>query len=44
MQPTDKTVNTGSSASFTVVATGTGLTYHWRKGVLNLTMQEVFQV
>jgi len=37
MQPTDKTVNTGSSASFTVVATGTGLTYHWRKGVLNLT-------
>jgi hypothetical protein len=35
--PTDQTVNAGSSASFSVIASGTGLTYQWRKGMLNLT-------
>ncbi|MEI6348729.1 MAG: ice-binding family protein [Bacteroidota bacterium] len=31
-EPTNKTVCAGSSVHYTVVATGTGLTYHWRKG------------
>ncbi|TDD75178.1 immunoglobulin domain-containing protein [Flavobacterium caseinilyticum] len=32
-----QTVCSGTSASFNVVATGTGLTYQWRKGTTNLT-------
>ncbi|MCK9404680.1 MAG: ice-binding family protein, partial [Chitinophagaceae bacterium] len=36
-QPTDQTACAGSSVSFSVTATGTGLTYQWRKGTLNLT-------
>jgi hypothetical protein len=32
-----QTACTGNSVSFSVTATGTGLTYQWRKGVLNLT-------
>lgn len=32
-----QTICAGSSISFTVVATGTGLTYQWRKGTVNLT-------
>jgi hypothetical protein len=31
-QPANTTVTTGSSATFTVVAAGTGLSYQWRKG------------
>jgi len=31
-QPVDKAVCTGSSVSFTVEAIGAGLTYHWKKG------------
>jgi len=32
----DQTVCIGSSASFSMTAIGTGLTYQWRKGTLNL--------
>ena len=35
--PTNKTVCSGNSTGFTVTATGTGLTYQWRKGNTNLT-------
>jgi uncharacterized repeat protein (TIGR01451 family)/gliding motility-associated-like protein len=35
-QPTNQTVCIGSSASFSVAALGTGLTYQWRKGSTNL--------
>ncbi|MBL0356921.1 MAG: hypothetical protein IPP72_08520 [Chitinophagaceae bacterium] len=35
-QPTDQTVCAGSSVSFSVAATGTSLTYQWRKGTTNL--------
>ncbi|MDI1354176.1 MAG: ice-binding family protein [bacterium] len=35
-QPVDKTVCKDSSAVFSVVATGSGLTYQWRKGSTNL--------
>ena len=35
--PSSQTVCTGSSAVFSVTATGTGLTYQWRKGTVNLT-------
>lgn len=35
-EPSNQTACSGSSASFTVVATGTGLTYQWRKGIVNL--------
>jgi hypothetical protein len=35
-EPVDQSVNTNESASFTVVATGTALTYQWRKGTVNL--------
>ncbi|MBI5373403.1 MAG: phage tail protein, partial [Sphingobacteriales bacterium] len=35
-QPTSQTVCAGSSVSFSVVATGTGLTYQWRKGGVNI--------
>ncbi len=35
-QPVNQTVCSGSSVSFSVVATGTGLTYQWRNGKTNL--------
>lgn len=35
-QPMDQTVCEGNSVSFSVVATGSGLTYQWRKGLVNL--------
>ncbi len=35
--PTSITVNSGSPASFSVTATGTGLAYQWRKGGNNLS-------
>src|SRR5439155_15434267 len=35
-QPTNQTVCTGSTATFSVTATGTGLTYQWRKNGTNL--------
>ena len=37
IEPSDQTVCGGSAVSFSVSATGTGLTYQWRKGVVNLT-------
>jgi len=36
-QPANQTEVVGSSASFSVVAIGTGLTYQWRKGTVNIT-------
>ena len=36
-QPIDKTVCTGLSASFTIAASGSSLTYQWRKGTTNIT-------
>jgi|GEM_PF-532792 len=36
IQPTNQTVCLGNSASFSVGATGTGLTYQWRRGAVNL--------
>jgi hypothetical protein len=36
-QPTDQVVCVGSSTSFSVLATGTGLTYQWLKGTVELT-------
>src|SRR5665213_2247672 len=35
-QPADQTACVGDSVSFTVNATGSGLTYQWRKGNVNL--------
>jgi gliding motility-associated-like protein/uncharacterized repeat protein (TIGR01451 family) len=35
-EPLNQTVCSGSSASFSVVATGSGLTYKWRKGNVDL--------
>lgn len=35
-EPVDQTVCAGDPASFTVVATGSSLTYQWRKGTVNL--------
>src|ERR1041384_4020584 len=35
-QPTDQTACSGTTASFTVVASGGGLTYQWRKNGTNL--------
>ncbi len=35
-QPTNKTICAGDSISFSEIATGTGLTYQWRKGNANL--------
>ena len=35
-QPTDQEACVGGSASFTVVATGTDLTYQWKKGTVDL--------
>ena len=37
MQPADQTVCAGDTVSFTVAATGSGLTYQWRKGLINLS-------
>jgi hypothetical protein len=34
--PTNQTVTSGGSASFSVTATGAGLTYQWRKGGVDL--------
>jgi gliding motility-associated-like protein len=36
LQPDDNTSCLGDSVSFTVVATGSGLTYQWRRGSVNL--------
>ncbi|MDO8317031.1 MAG: HYR domain-containing protein, partial [Flavobacterium sp.] len=36
-QPITQTTCIGSTASFTVGATGTGLSYQWRKGAANIT-------
>jgi hypothetical protein len=36
-QPTNQIACVGTSASFSVTATGTSLTYQWRKGTVNLT-------
>ncbi|PKP20129.1 MAG: hypothetical protein CVU05_09800, partial [Bacteroidetes bacterium HGW-Bacteroidetes-21] len=36
-QPLTQTVCAGSNVTFTVVATGSGLTYQWRKGASNIT-------
>jgi len=35
-QPSNQTACIGSSVTFTVAASGTGLTYQWRKGLVNL--------
>jgi len=35
-QPTNQTVCSGSSVSFSITASGSGLTYQWRKGTTNL--------
>jgi gliding motility-associated-like protein/uncharacterized repeat protein (TIGR01451 family) len=35
-QPTNQVTCTGGSVSFSVIASGTGLTYQWRKGTTNL--------
>jgi gliding motility-associated-like protein len=35
-QPVNQTVCAGNSASFSVLASGTGITYQWRKGIINL--------
>jgi gliding motility-associated-like protein len=36
-QPTNQTVCLGSTATFGVTATGTNVTYQWRKGLVNVT-------
>jgi len=36
VQPADKTVCSGSSTTLSVTATGTSLSYQWRKGTINL--------
>lgn len=36
-QPVAQTVCTGAAASFTVAATGTNLSYQWRKNTINIT-------
>ena len=36
LQPNDATVCLGESASFTVVASGTGISYQWRRGLVDL--------
>jgi hypothetical protein len=37
-QPIDQTVDAGGAASFSVTATGTDITYQWRRGTVNLTV------
>lgn len=41
-QPTNATVCSGSNTTFTIVATGSGLTYQWQKGGVNVTNGGVF--
>jgi hypothetical protein len=36
-EPANQTACVGSIATFSIAATGTGLTYQWRKGTVNLT-------
>ncbi|MEI7727716.1 MAG: hypothetical protein WCK09_21595 [Bacteroidota bacterium] len=36
VQPSNQSACIGTSVSFSVTATGTGLTYQWRRGVVNL--------
>jgi uncharacterized repeat protein (TIGR01451 family) len=36
-QPINQTICEGSDAIFTVIASGSGLTYQWRKGTVNIT-------
>ncbi|WP_317898067.1 immunoglobulin domain-containing protein [Aurantibacillus circumpalustris] len=36
-QPSSQTICAGSTMSFPMVATGTGISYQWRKGLVNLT-------
>ena len=36
IEPIDKTVCEGTSADFTVTATGSSLSYQWRKGIVNI--------
>lgn len=36
-EPTDQTICAGNSASFSVTAIGTGLTYQWRKGNVTIS-------
>ncbi len=36
-QPVDQAVCAGSAVSFTVAASGTGLSYQWKRGTINLT-------
>ncbi len=35
-EPIKQTANVGSSISFTVIATGTNITYQWKKGIVNI--------
>jgi gliding motility-associated-like protein/uncharacterized repeat protein (TIGR01451 family) len=35
-EPTDQVICSGTSATFSVNATGSGITYQWRKGIVNL--------
>jgi gliding motility-associated-like protein/uncharacterized repeat protein (TIGR01451 family) len=35
-QPSDQVVCPGNAANFTTTATGTGITYQWRRGLVNL--------
>lgn len=37
-QPDNQIANVGGSATFSITATGTGLTYQWRKGTNNITL------
>lgn len=37
LEPVNQTVCAGGSTSFSVTATGTGLSYQWKKGTVNLT-------
>lgn len=37
VEPVNQTTCTGSSANFTVTATGSGLTYQWRKGTVDIS-------
>lgn len=37
LEPSNQTICSGGSAIFTVAVTGTGLTYQWRNGVVNLS-------
>lgn len=41
-QPAPQTICAGTGASFTVNASGTGLTYQWRRGTLNLSNAGTF--